>query len=284
MNKEVKLPNFLCVGAQKAGSTLLFYLLRQHPEIFLTKGKEKHFFNRDENYNKGVEWYSEFFVGSETYKAVGEATPEYNYYEAAPRRIFETLGRDVKIIFMLRNPADRAYSQYWMSFRRGHERRSFEDAIILEWDRIEKGEYEKKHFGYVSRGLYARQIKRYQECFPKENVKVFIFEEFSKDVKNNIKGVFEFLGCSADVEIDVAEEKVHQGDLNLPQYIKAVTRNKNVNWSDIPKLLMNKKVDYLPMKKETRHFLREFYREDINELEKLLGRNDLADMWFPGLR
>ena len=130
--KTERLPDFLCVGAQKSGTSLLYRLLNQHPEIYLAKGKEIHFFNRDENYNKGIEWYSEHFAGSEDYKRVGEVTPDYNYVPTVPGRIYKTLGKDIKLIFMLRNPVDRAYSNYWMSFRRGHERFSFEKAIIHE--------------------------------------------------------------------------------------------------------------------------------------------------------
>lgn len=281
--KTGSLPNFLCVGAQKAGSTLLYYLLDQHPEIYLAKGKELHFFNRDENYNKGVEWYSEHFAGSENYKRIGEATPDYNYYDEAPGRIYETLGKDIKLIFMLRNPVERAYSNYWMSFRRRREKLSFEKAIISEWSRIKKGAYEKQYFGYLNRGFYGKQIKRYLEYFPKENIKVFIFEEFSKDINNKMKDLLSFLDCTTDFEFKMFEDKVHQGDLNPPQYLKAALINRNINWPDVPKLLMNKKVDYLPMKKETNLFLREFYREDIKKLEEFLGRNDIADMWFPGM-
>ncbi|MCD6447555.1 MAG: sulfotransferase domain-containing protein [Thermoplasmata archaeon] len=192
------LPNFLCVGAQKSGTTTLFNLLKQHPDIFLPKCKEIHFFDIDEHYNKGLKWYKKFFLDWKGEKAIGEITPSYMYFEKVPKRIFYTLGNNIKLIFILRNPIDRAYSHYWMSYRRGYEKESFERAIILESERLKKGIFEQFHFSYINRGFYAKQIKRYFKYFPQNNCMFIIFEEFIKCPGKIFREICQFLNISSD--------------------------------------------------------------------------------------
>lgn len=112
--------NFLCIETQKAGTTLLYEILRLHPEIFLPHDR-RHFFDLDEHYNKGIEWYKQFFQNSEHYKIIGTITPVYLFFEYVTERIKDTLDTDIKFLIILRNPIDRAYSHYWMSFKRGYE-------------------------------------------------------------------------------------------------------------------------------------------------------------------
>ncbi len=117
------LPNFLCVGAQKAGTTTLYEILKQHPDIFLPQNiKETKFFVYDEKYEKGVQWYQkEFFSEWNGQKAIGEVDPAMMFEEKSAQRIFDTLGNNVKLIFIFRNPVARAYSHYLMSQRKGAE-------------------------------------------------------------------------------------------------------------------------------------------------------------------
>lgn len=105
------LPNFLIVGAARAGTTSLYYYLKQHPDVFMSPKKEIDFFDVDKNFEKGLDWYERYFEGYTGQKAIGEASPLYMYLEKVPKRIAKVIP-DVKLIFILRNPVDRAYSHY----------------------------------------------------------------------------------------------------------------------------------------------------------------------------
>ena len=190
-------PDFLCVGAAKAGTTTLHDILIQHSDIYLPKFKEAHFFDQDEHFNKGVKWYEKnVFGGVKREKVIGEITPSYLYFEDVPRRIAETIGTDVKLIFMLRHPVDRAWSHYQMHHLRGNEKLSFEDAIKEEPLRLNGDFLSTSRFSYMDRGNYADQINRFLEFFPKENMHFILFEDFVKDIPTHINAVLEFLEVS----------------------------------------------------------------------------------------
>jgi hypothetical protein len=273
-----RLPNFLCIGVQKAGTTLLYEILRQHPQIFLPQVKEVHFFDIDENFNKGIEWYQQHFYGSEDYKLVGDVTPAYIFFEHVPERIKQILGPEIKLLIMLRNPVDRAYSHYWMSFRRGYEGLSFEKAIAKEGSRIKDGYLTRHRFSYISRGFYAKQLKTYLSFFPGQNINIVIFEQFTTNMKVHIEELLDFLGCTSAFEFK-NNNKIHGGDLTLRQYIRAIRTNRYYSFSDnclkILKLILSKekRTDYPPLKRGTRSLLLQLYKDDINELEILLNKD-----------
>ncbi|MCK4911140.1 MAG: sulfotransferase domain-containing protein, partial [Thermodesulfovibrionales bacterium] len=119
-------PNFLCVGAQKAATTTIFEVLKQHPDVYIHPAKEIHFFDSDDIYNRGMQWYLEtYFKNINHKKAIGEMTPSYMFIENVPERIYKCIGNKVKLIFTYRNPADRAYSHYLMNVMRGLETEPF---------------------------------------------------------------------------------------------------------------------------------------------------------------
>ena len=117
-----QLPNFICVGAQRAGTTTLFNTLKLHPSISLSLTKEVHFFDNHENYKKGINWSKNFFKKGN--KINGEITPDYMIYNFVPKRIFETLGENIKLIFLLRNPSQRAFSQFNFYLNQGVEKKN----------------------------------------------------------------------------------------------------------------------------------------------------------------
>jgi hypothetical protein len=279
----MKLPNFLCIGTQKAGTTLLYEILRQNPQIFLPQIKEIHFFDIDENFYKGIDWYKQFFIHSEDNQIRGDITPAYLFFDYVPARIKNTLGSDIKFLAMLRNPVDRAYSHYWMSYRRGYEKYPFERAIIMEHARMRKDHFKKNHLSYLSRGFYSEQVKRYLSIFPFDNVKVIIFEEFITNMKPHMKDILAFLGCDElGFTFTIRRDRVHEGDLSIGQYLKAVKiggdfvpKRDHIN---LKKFIKNKSLPYPLLKKATRLFLLELYKDDIHELEILLNK-DLS-IWF----
>lgn len=171
-----RLPNFLIVGAAKSGTTSLAHYLRPHPQVFMAAAKELHFF--DEHYAKGLDWYREHFAGAQDATAVGEATPVYMYDAAAVARMAAALP-DARLIAVLRDPVDRAYSHYWMNRRQGREPLTFADAIAAEPERLAAGPEPRSHFAYVDRSRYLGQLRRLAEHFSREQVHVVLFDDLA---------------------------------------------------------------------------------------------------------
>jgi hypothetical protein len=178
---SMTLPNVLGLGAQRAGTTWLDGVLRRHPAVYLpTRRKEVHFFDR--HYDRGNDWYSGFFPSSSEaseYKWIGEITPAYLYNASVPSRISETL-KDCRFIVNLRNPADRAYSQYRYDVKNTNDRRSFLEFIDQDKD-------------VLRRGLYADQIERYFSLFNREHFLILIFEEFVESPLDATLKISDFL-------------------------------------------------------------------------------------------
>ena len=200
------LPSFLCVGAQKAGTSTLHDILIQHPDVFLPSTKETCFFRDDDKYAAGLEYYEkEFFSRARGERAIGEIAPDYMYFDYVPERVYASLGPDLKIIFMLRNPVDRAYSHYCMSHYRGYDSEPFARSIELESDRIRRGFPERNHLSYLDRGRYAEQIQRFLRFYPMENMLFLVFEEEFKDLQSraqSISGILRFLSVQV-LDLDV---------------------------------------------------------------------------------
>lgn len=196
----LKRPDFIIVGSMKAGSTSLHDFLNFHPNVYLKKG-EVHFFNNELAYQSGIETYYDM-LGSK--KAllnhdiiVGDDTPAYSYLNKIPKRIYLTTPH-VKILWMLRNPISRAYSQYWHCIRHGIETNTFEEAVDIELS----GKQEDKWKKYLSRSSYLSQINEYLTYFPREKILFVDFSLFIKGDKGEIDRIFKFLDIPYS-EIDI---------------------------------------------------------------------------------
>ena len=192
MNKKL---NFICVGVQKSGTSTLHDILKQHPNISLPINKETHFFSETEKYKKGIKHYFEFYFNSPNTDFIGEIDPEYSYYPECGNRIYNTFGR-IKIIFILRNPVERAFSHYLMTKRRGLESLTFERAIEQEKERL-ISHYNHAHFSYIARGLYLSQLESYENLFGVKNVKVMFFDDLIEDAHKFITDIVSFIGTEA---------------------------------------------------------------------------------------
>lgn len=175
--EEDLLPTFFVVGAQKAGTSTLDRWLRDYPEIGLPKGKETHFFSNIDRFERGLDWYMKQFPKYQAGQIRGEVAPQYMYSKDAANRI-QQLIPSPRLIFLLRHPIDRAYSNYLMSVRQGVEALSFSEALAKEDVRLAKcSEFERNYYGYMARGQYARQIHRYLEQFPASPIHFALFED-----------------------------------------------------------------------------------------------------------
>lgn len=200
-----RLPNYLVAGAQKSGTTSLWAYLSEHPNVEPPMCKEMSFFDR--NYQRGLNWYRMHFPLASDGPATtltGESTAYYMFHPLAPERIARTLP-NVKIILMLRNPVDRAFSHYQLKVRRDREPLSFEEAIDAEEERL-KGEHKKllanpryyspnhDRYSYLARGIYADQISRWQQFIPPERLLILESGEFFKQTDQIFAQVVDFLG------------------------------------------------------------------------------------------
>lgn len=193
--------DFLLVGAQKSGTSALDKYLREHPEIGMAKRKEVHFFDNEKVFLKSQIDYSEYEINfdfNSNKKIFGEATPIYIYWEPSCRRIWE-YNRNIKLIFILRNPITRAFSHWNMEFDRKAEKDHFSLAIRNEYERLkEKSPLQHRVFSYTDRGYYSRQILRYKRLFSEEQMLFIKYEEFKSNNKQELSKIFEFLGVKAD--------------------------------------------------------------------------------------
>jgi Sulfotransferase domain len=189
------LPDFLLIGAMKAGTTTLFAALAAHPHIIRSRRREIHFFGS--RYVRGVDWYRRHFpTGAELrrFQAItGEGSTSYLANAKCPARIREVIPR-VKLIALLRDPVDRAISHYFHEQRTGRERLPIAEALAAEPERVEQGDGEIRSLGYRRGGLYAEQLERYYTLFPREQLLVLKSEALFAEPERVIHQVYRFLG------------------------------------------------------------------------------------------
>ena len=206
---EIILPNFLCLGAPKSGTTSLFEILKQHPEIGLSSFKETHFFDTDINWNKGKKWYSDsYFSTLKTKKRIGEFTPSYLSKEICAQRIKDTLEDKVKFVVILRNPIDRAFSHYLHTSRDEYEKLSFIESLSKETERLESFVKEKDdlsyaRFCYKDSSMYSSHLKNYFNIFNKEQFCIILFNDFVKNRSSTINKILSFLDLSTEVKMNI---------------------------------------------------------------------------------
>jgi len=298
------LPNFLVVGAAKAGTTSLYHYLKEHPDIFMSRIKEPSFvsaqflkipqrgFRRDRKiYVSNFTDYCSLFEDSAGYGAIGEASPENLYFhEKAIGYITHFLGSP-KIIMILRDPTERAFSAYMFLMRDNREYLSFEEALNQEEKR--RKENWKFIWFYRDVGFYYRQVKAYAEKFG--DVKVCLYDDLQRDAVSLVKGIYDFLGVDASYTPNarirhnvsgIPRSRVLNNFFIEPSRLQSITRSvgksilKEDSWVRLRERLRAKLLAKSEMKPETRQFLQHTYREDILRLQDLI-RRDLSS-WLSG--
>jgi len=195
------LPDFLILGAQKAGTTALYAYLRWHPHITGPSFKEVSFFDR--HYARGERWYRAHMPVRRS-GIVGEASPSYLFHPLAPERVARILP-NARLIALLRNPVDRAFSHYQHEVALGREQLSFEEALAGEGERM-RGEVERMledpryfshawwNYTYAARGRYAEQLERWFAVFPRDQLLVLLTDELASDTAGTYGRTLDFLG------------------------------------------------------------------------------------------
>lgn len=205
------MPDFIIIGVMRGGTTSLYNYLIEHSNIGSASMKEVHFF--DNNFPKGLTWYRSQFPSylHKYYRSrilkqdfiTGEASPYYIFHPHAPKRIAASLPH-VKLIALLRNPVDRAYSHYSHQVERGYEKLSFEEALLREEERT-AGEgtklamredyfsYNYLHYTYLARGIYVDQLQTWMNLFRREQILLIKSEDFYQDTPAILKQILVFL-------------------------------------------------------------------------------------------
>ena len=211
--------DFMIVGAQKSGTTALAHFLSQHPDIGLARPAEAHAFDHEAYSGKWTdalldEYYGGYFSHLSTESVLGESTPIYLYLADVPAEMARWQPA-LKLVVILRDPVDRAWSHYCMVRENGLEHLPFWLALLVEPLRLWLGSSPLarhsalRENSYRGRGLYARQLRRYLACFPREQILVLRNEDLASEHEGTMARVFEFLGVEPGYP--VAPERLNSG-------------------------------------------------------------------------
>jgi hypothetical protein len=274
------LPNLIGCGAGKSGTTSLYYYLSQHPQIYMAAAKEVHFFSH--HFGKGVSWYESHFVGGVNVPVVGEFSTSYILDTAVPKRI-ATLIPDVKLLFIFRNPIERAYSNYWFSVSIGTQDRaqSFSDAI-----RLPAG-----HEKYIESGFYYQHLAQFLQHFSPEQIYVMITEDFKRDPSYQMAQCYNFLGVDSTFRPNVNQKynvtvttqsswlgSQYAAWITAKQQIKPLFKRFPVSLRRTLAQLEKRTVQQVmsserpPIPDRDRTYLAELFGEQNKELSKFIGR------------
>ena len=287
------LPNLLIVGAAKSGTTSLHNYLNQHPSVFMCSQKEPHYLINNEigeqRIPKGVlniEDYKFLFKGASAMKYRGESSVMYlSFPEFAIKNINKYLSKDVKIIIMLRNPVERAYSGYQHVKRYNlMESLSFEKALDQSENRYQNISNMTPASRYLELGMYFEQVKIFIEEF--DDVHVIIYDDYKNDFNSEIDNVFKFLDLDA-FKVNADEKHMVGGWQWKNDWIKSLMMKKNLFKTALKFLLPFKslrKSIMVNLKKgttnkiekinpETEKWLKEYYKSDIKKLSLLLDKD-----------
>lgn len=284
-----RLPNFMILGAPKCGTTTLYHVLDGHPDIALSRPKEPLFFETE--FEKGLSYYSKtYFSHCRSEKAIGEARAAKLYLPFVAQRIRQTLP-DARLIAILRNPAERVYSHWWMRTCNGLERLSLEDAVAQNLAAIRSGRsldeatwlahidgVEHTAPVYLEIGHYAQHLECYGRLFPASQLKVLLFDDLNREPERLYSEIFEFLGVHPEAALPRKQHynaapsraalALHKLDraLNMPRLLPRFFRT----WF---KNALSPLGGPPPMDASTRRWLLSYYRKHNDRLGELLGRD-----------
>lgn len=277
-----KLPNFIIIGAGKCGTTSLHNYLNQHQNIYLCPQKETYFFVPEPIRSKFKPWgaianfdnYTNLFKDASQDSVIGEISTTYYRHPEAAKQIRQTLPK-VKIIAILRDPANRAFSDYQMHFRKGNETRDF-SAIISSENR------------FIKPGFYYSELIPYFEVFPREQIKILLFTDLVKTPTSFIEDVFKFIEVDPTFRPDTSK-KSRSGGLPKNKTLNNLLTKPNLFRKIIASLLgifippyirqnirsslVKQNIQQTKLSPDVRQQLIEIYRDDILKLQELIERD-----------
>ena len=312
MRSDTPHPNFFIVGVAKGGTTSLHAYLSQHPQVYMSPIKETNYFSQadmhpdlfNREYRDDISldlvrylsgsmtqhvhianiehWddYIQLFRDAEGRKAVGEASTSYLFCPSTAARLAETFP-DARIVMILRNPIDRAYSHYLMNLRLGKTLDTdFIHEIEADYQRSTKGWGVSRL--YLELGLYAEQVRRYLEHFPKQQVHIILYDDYRENARETMQSLCRFLDIDDHAPIDLSRKLNSAG---MPRFrhinyaltqigaVSAIKRLISQPMKQRLQSLMYSRANIPKMDSRARSRLADFYRDDVGQLGELLSRD-----------
>jgi sulfotransferase family protein len=292
MRLKKTLPNTFLIGAQKSGTTTLHDWIGQHPDVYCIKQlKDFPFFINDEFYKKGLKWFSGFFDDAGK-KIVLHSSVQYIYFHNIFIPRMQSFNSNIKMIAIIRNPVERAYSAYWQARKTVRENcDTFEEALNLQDIRAKSNDFDVRcHLTYIDHGFYYGQINNFYRMFDRQQLFIALFDDLKNKPLDLMKKIYTFLGIDNNFQPILRK-------LNASRYPLIKTLQRFINY--IPKAtVLPKSLKYFIVKNNltrarlielnskefkppaldvsTKKTLLEIYRKDILSLQDLLNR-DLSD-------
>ena len=291
------LPNFLIIGAPRASTSYLVNCLNEHPEILIAQNgytHDIHFLNPDtshvvnQNYHKGIEWYEELFSAVKNEKAIGEKTATYFTEKTTPEYIKKHLGSNVKLIVILRNPLERANSDFW--YHRGQFPKNY--CLI---DVFRNSDNDKLQIAQA--GKYFENYNNYLNYFERENFHFIVFDDLRDNPIKIFTEIFNFLNVNNYFTPSQINEKINSAykDDGIKFKLKSLGGKIKSNYPNLFKVLnenkilqklrdnlhkpSNKDSKYPPLNNDEIDFLQNYYYDDIKNMGKIINR-DLVKLWL----
>lgn len=259
------LPSFVVVGAMRSGTTSLARYVGAHPDVHVAPHKEVHFF--DKNFDRGLAWYETQFSPSGEH-AIGDVTPHYMFNPQAVERMVSVLP-DAKLIAILRNPIDRAYSHYWQNRSQGREQRTFEEIVRAQGP-------PPKHASraYVEMGRYLTQLQRLCTHYRREQLKVLLFDDLSTNAVAVVSDTLAFLGVDPDVPVpSMVGEPLNRYQDFRSLRVRRLARRLPKRAADALGRFNRVDASYPPLDEALRQELVDLYAADNAALGAWMGRD-----------
>jgi hypothetical protein len=286
MNRRL---DFMIIGTQKGGTTALFRYMGQHPDVFVPEAKEIHYFSNPEFHAQGPEYLHTFYSEYGGEQVVGGAYVHLLHYAESAKTMWE-YNSEMKLIAVLRNPIDRAYSAYWFAVRNGWESaETFEEALELEASRLKGTRQEQTELTYLNQGKYAQRLQPFLDQFGTEQLRVVFQDNLRADPGAAVRETLQWLGVEREAELNMSKpvnvagmprfrrlQRVLLQENQVKRALRKVT-TPGFRWQFQKRIVLPlvkknvRPVQYQPMKEETRTRLIEYFAPYNRELEALLG-------------
>lgn len=264
-----RLPDFLIIGAGRSGTTSLARYMGAHPDVFMAPQKEVHFFDR--YFSRGVDWYRQQFSGARMENVVGEATPAYLWARTAPRMAHVL--PDARLIAILRNPVDRAYSHYWNDRELGREPLEFAEAVGPAL----RGSPGQDSVRYLEEGRYLPQLLDVCRHYRREQLLVLLFENLLEDPMSAQRAASRFVGIDDDFTPSNLGQQINAYRSYRSRSLRMYTRRGRKTFLKrvLGRMNVRRQGSYPPMDPALRHDLLAWFREENRALAAWLGRDSL---------